>query len=352
MEVADLFGGIGGWDLAARELGVDPTGYELDTLACETRDYAQLRTHCVDLTEFEPRPCVGLIASPPCQSFSLAGKRNGLTDARGQLVFVPLRWIEACNPEWVVMEQVPPVLPIWKEYAAHLEERGYSAWAGVLSAEQYGVPQTRRRAILIASRTRVVAPPKPTHSAYYSRDPQRLDPDVAPWISMADALGWEEGRVGFPRRNDRDTEDEYRESLFRDIHLPAFNLTEKARSWMYERPAPTLVTSRRSDQGIVVGRALTPGAERDPRHGGWTLARSRPAPTVSGGGTASGGAEPFANRALRDAIGVRITLAEALILQGFPCDYYIAGVKTRQFLQVGNAIPPPLARAILGTVLT
>lgn len=187
--IADLFAGIGGWDLAARELGIDPIGFEFDEHACATRDFAQLRTHRCDLEKHEPPPCVGVIASPPCQDFSVAGKRIGVIGRRGRLVFVPLRWIDTCNPEWVVMEQVPPVLPIWEEYAAHLRERGYSAWSGILSAEQFGVPQTRKRAILIASRVRDVVPPAPTHSAYYPRDPQRFDEGVLPWISMAEALG-------------------------------------------------------------------------------------------------------------------------------------------------------------------
>ena len=63
---------------------------------------------------------------------------------------------------------------------------GYNAWAGILDAACYGVPQTRERAILIASRVRQVSCPEPTHY-----DPRKgLQLWGTPWVSMADALGW------------------------------------------------------------------------------------------------------------------------------------------------------------------
>jgi DNA (cytosine-5)-methyltransferase 1 len=102
------------------------------------------------------------------------------------LVLEPARYIEACAPEWVALEQVPAVLPLWQVYADELGKRGYSTWCGVLNAADYGVPQTRVRAILIASRTRQVYRPEPTH--YDARKGDQLW--GTPWVSMAEALGW------------------------------------------------------------------------------------------------------------------------------------------------------------------
>ena len=62
------------------------------------------------------------------------------------LVAEPARYVHACTPEWVALEQVPAVLPLWKVYAAELRRMGYSAWCGKLNAADYGVPQTRERA--------------------------------------------------------------------------------------------------------------------------------------------------------------------------------------------------------------
>ena len=87
---------------------------------------------------------------------------------------------------------MPAVLPLWQVYAAELRRMGYSAWAGKLNAADYGVPQTRERAILIASRVRQVARPEPTH--YDPRKAMQLW--GTPWVTMAEALGW--GATGRP----------------------------------------------------------------------------------------------------------------------------------------------------------
>ncbi|MEX5636453.1 DNA cytosine methyltransferase, partial [Parafrankia sp. FMc2] len=84
---------------------------------------------------------------------------------------------------------VPAVLPIWERFAYELRRSGYATWTGLLSAEEYGVPQTRRRAFLLASRTRdTVGPPQPTHTRYRPNT-ARFAPPLKPWRSMADALG-------------------------------------------------------------------------------------------------------------------------------------------------------------------
>jgi DNA (cytosine-5)-methyltransferase 1 len=111
------------------------------------------------------------------------------------LVVEPLRWALALRPEWVALEQVPEVLPLWEVMASLLQAHGYSAWTGKLEAERFGVPQTRERAILIAHRSRAVVPPEPTHQRYVPGEPQRHEVtmfgEVLPWVSMAEALGWE-----------------------------------------------------------------------------------------------------------------------------------------------------------------
>src|SRR3954463_5874570 len=64
-------------------------------------------------------------------------------DSRSMLVVEPLRWARDLRPEWIALEQVPPVLELWELYADFLRGWGYSVWAGVLEAERFGVPQTR-----------------------------------------------------------------------------------------------------------------------------------------------------------------------------------------------------------------
>jgi len=238
----DLFAGPGGWDVAARSLGIRPVGLELDAAACATRTAARHLTIRADVSAYPVSHLAGqvrgLVGSPVCTQFSAAGKRAGVavTDIleRGirealngrqtraerrreaaaalraawwpsakmtrtersaaiwkavrsaSLVLEPARFIWETRPEWVTLEQVPAVLPLWRVYAAELKRMGYSTWTGNLNAADYGVPQTRIRAILIASRVRQVRRPMPTHY-----DPRKGDQLWGePWVSMAVALGW------------------------------------------------------------------------------------------------------------------------------------------------------------------
>lgn len=191
------------------------------------------------------------------------------------LVWQPIRWAARLHPEWIALEQVPPVLPLWKEAARGLEARGYKCWVGILSSETFGVPQTRKRAFLLASRVAIPHPPEATHQAYKSGEPARegeatlFGPGLQPWVSMAEALGWGAGRFGFPRRDDVGTsEDGYRDRDWRDTGEPAGVVTEKARSFIRE-VAP-------EDIAVEVNRSEGSGGRR-PRMG------DEPSPTIRAG---------------------------------------------------------------------
>jgi DNA (cytosine-5)-methyltransferase 1 len=203
-------------------------------------------------------------------------------------VVEPLRYALELRPEWIACEQVPAVLPLWEHTARILRTLGYSAWTGILQAADFGLGQMRRRAVLIASRTRVVRAPRATHAEVPAR--HLFGEPLAPWRSMADTLGW-----GYTRR---------------------------------------------------------------------------PSPTVTGGGTATGGAEPFGNaarKAMRAAMGepgawaakrdgadsrtashMHLGPEDAARLQGFPPGYPFQGNKGQVALQIGNAWCPPVAMAVLG----
>lgn len=380
-DVVDLFAGPRGWseglhllDPSARDIGV-----ELDRWANATARAAGHLTVEADVSAIDPHDYAGargLIASPPCQAFSAAGNGHGrdhlerLLDAidRGEwtarphrdpnvwLVLEVGRWAEALQPEWIACEQVPAVLPIWERYAAVLAASGYSSWSGILNAADYGVPQTRRRAVLIASRTHRVDRPPPTHDEH--------GPPLEPWVTMADALGWpDQYRVGFPRLDDVGTSgDGYRERDWRSADQPSFTLTEKARSW-----------------SVNTGRDWKPGGTRADAQ---TVPVSEPSPTVTTmsdrwiferpSTTILGDPRVWPpghkiNQDDRDRLGdeeaearygdragteaIRLEIADALVLQSFRRDYPVRGTKTKQFEQIGNAVPPRLAAEILRQVI-
>ncbi|MFB7222379.1 DNA cytosine methyltransferase [Streptomyces sp. NPDC056227] len=112
------------------------------------------------------------------------------------LILEPARYLHALitapgpqTPfEWAAFEQVPAALPVWQVYAQELRALGWSVWAGVLNSVDYGVGQSRRRAVLIASAVRQVAPPEPTHSGLGGGE-DLFGGCLAPWRTMADVLG-------------------------------------------------------------------------------------------------------------------------------------------------------------------
>lgn len=242
------------------------------------------------------------------------------------------------------MEQVPAVLPIWRHYAHLLRAAGYSAWTGILSAEQYGAPQTRRRAVLIASRTRTVTRPEPTHQRFEPGTaagaapechPSLFSPGLAPWISMADALGWPDGTGPVAHHHPRgDGKSGGQWTLIdRRDHGTERNADE---------PAPTITASL--DNG---DKRWTVNTHTDQRPDGTTQERplDAPAPTLTG---KSGGQWTMALE--DDTPTIRLTTEQAAALQTFPPAYRFAGTKTAVFQQIGNAVPPTLARHILTAV--
>lgn len=446
--VIDAFAGPGGWDVGARLAGFTGRilGIEWSMDACRTGLAAGHWRVCADVAAFPlahlAGRVTGVILSPPCPSFSTAGEGAGKidlpnvlrliadyaagrepgayewADERSALSAQPMRYAVALRPRWIALEQVPPVLPIWQYIADRLRGLGYRVWTGILSAEEYGVPQTRKRAVLTASLDGPVLPPAPTHQAYVSgRDPQ-VDDDLfgsplPPPVSMAQALGWGEsarvvsnyGTGGDAQARGERTGAEPAATVTSKVDRntvylapagaasqmvdprpaatdPAHTITGKATAaWVLRNnsnanacvrelhePAGTMFFGKR---GNAVDWVVSTG--NNSRQGGGATAPyerdgAAPAPTLTGNvsrwqgrpATTVCGDARIAPPGHRDREGgerqfgedtVRVSVQEAGILQSFPPDYPWQGTKTQQYLQVGNAIPPLLAAAILRPLL-
>ncbi|UPK75691.1 DNA cytosine methyltransferase [Nocardioidaceae bacterium SCSIO 66511] len=374
--VVDLFAGPGGWDEGMRLAGcTSVTGIDVDEAACATARAAGHARVCADVAATDPceyAGVYGLVASPPCQAWSPAGLRRGeddrtnchtladrmadgddstawtaWADPRSALVCQPIRWIRELRPAVVGLEEVPPVRGLWEHFARILSGWGYTTWVGVINAADYGVPQTRKRAILLARSDRLVLPPEPTHSRD-GDDGDLFGGARMPWVSMAAALGWgiddqpsctvssggTQTGGAEPFANAR-----YRHKLA--THMAAAGSTG-------------LATPKDAEAGpadTVTGKGTAVWLPTRPSDGDWF--RHRPATTVVGSYSPDVIAPPgYRTRTSRQNAdgGVRVSVVEAGVLQGFRPDYPWQGSRTKQYEQVGNAIPPPLA-AHLATAL-
>lgn len=178
--ILDLFAGPGGWDQGLSELGyTDVLGIDFDPSACKTAELAGHKRIVADIANISFSDTGlfsidGLIASPPCQGLSSGGRKNGwqdrekLIDAilndnaheykddKSVFLLEPKRWIQESDPKWIVLENVYAVLPVYQAYKEWLEKLGFFVTVNDLQTEAFGVPQTRRRIILVATKDRSV----------------------------------------------------------------------------------------------------------------------------------------------------------------------------------------------------
>ena len=166
MKAISLFSGAGGLDLGFAQVGIS-------TLAC-----VEIDPHCLntlahnteakilgcDIRQLDPvmvRDSLGistidlLHGGPPCQPFSQIGKRNGLDHKDGTLVFEFLKWIRELQPSMFVIEQVSGILhhtDLTSAIFNHSDLMGYHIDYDIVNALEFGVPQTRKRLIIVGSK--------------------------------------------------------------------------------------------------------------------------------------------------------------------------------------------------------
>ncbi|OKK07663.1 DNA methyltransferase [Streptomyces sp. CB03234] len=292
-----------------------------------------LRRHGLDL----------LAGGVPCPPFSHAGKQLGRDDVR-DLFPRMLELVEALNPRAVMIENVRGIMdPKFSDYRdwimarlqggeyteedgsrARLAGLGYTVckW-DVLEASDFGVPQLRPRAILVAIRDDVLKDlkyewPSPTHE----------DP-----VSVAEAL--------------RDTMYQRYKPYFEGVHAERAEAAYKR--WLQKA---TERDAELKGKGGGIAPTLVGGSKK---HGGADLGPSRAKAAwkqlgVSGLGVANDekvcALKETEERDLFGADGPMLTVQQAAIIQGFPEDWRFTGGKTAQYRQVGNAFPPPVAAAV------
>jgi DNA (cytosine-5)-methyltransferase 1 len=269
-----------------------------------------------------------LVGGPPCQGFSVIGRMRE-EDPRSRHVFNFFDMVERLTPRAFVMENVKALAasPRWAPLRERLLERaaelGYAAQLVVLNASDYGVPQARERMFITGSRIGD-APEMPAPT---TRNQPRT-------VREALALLPPYGSPG----NDSLTRARVvpsRDPVMRPTaHSGSLLFNGSGRPLHLDRPAKTIPAS--------MGGNATPIIDQDELdHGAdpWVVEYHR---------HLQRGGEPARSAPSRLR---RITVEEAAVLQGFPVDFEFLGPRVAQYRQVGNAVPPPLARAVAQSVL-
>jgi len=319
--VVELFAGCGGMALGFKKAGFRTLlANEWDASACKS-----LRANITDrvaqcaIEEVDRFPKADVIAGgPPCQGFSNLGERVPF-DPRRQMWRHFMRAVEESEASVFVMENVPPLLKSqeYVEICKIADKLGFNIAAKILNAADYGVPQTRRRAILIGVRGGAASHPEPTHV-----DPIKqnlLTSKLKPWVTVRDAIG----------------------------DLPPIPDEE---NWHISRnPTPmSLERYRHIPPGgnrFDLPRHLTPKCWIRKTQGGTDLMGrlwwDRPSVTIR-----TEFYKPEKGRYLHPEQDRPITHREAARLQGFPDNFEFCGKRIAVGIQIGNAVPPPLAHAI------
>ena len=359
MKALDLCCGAGGLSLGLHEAGFDVLGVELVAEAVETHRRHVGPCDHASLWDYSPREEYDLVAGGvPCQSFSVAGKRASTCDPRGQLYVPFLRIAQEANARAVLIENVRGMLSSSSDThgLAVLEIEAAVVAAGfvhvtrcVLDAADYGVPQRRHRLFIVGFRSADDARRFEWPRATHSRDGGGLF-GLRRWVSVREALGLGLGGGSMVRDSGAGAERDPR-----SLDEPSYTIRAGASGRapggvrLLDQPAPCVSATEQKS----ALRHNSKGGKANPRRCGDVLNPAlselenaglvdRPSTTVDTSGSLSAAGHHKSNK---DG-AVRVTVDQLRALQAFPEGFTFAGTKTQRHRQVGNAVPPPLAKAI------
>lgn len=355
----DVFAGAGGMTLGFSRM----YGHAFDSVWANDFDDTCVRTyrrnfgdHCVsgDIVDILNDPKTEIpaadvvIGGPPCQGFSLLNK-NREGDPRKQLWRPFLEIVERSGAQVFVMENVPQLLGSFEhgEVMGTAEALGFKCWGEILCAADYGVPQTRRRAIIVGCKffdPSRVFPPRKTHF-----DPRKGGAQIS--FLQADSNGYLPGAVKW--RTVRDAIADLPPPKGTEIREEASPLN------LHFGRSPTPMSMARykaiPEEGMnrfdLQKRApnLTPGCWIRKKSGGTDLFGrlwwDRPAFTIR-----TEFFKPEKGRYLHPKQHRPITHREAARLQSFPDEFVFTGSKIEIARQIGNAVPPGLAARVADVV--
>lgn len=270
-----------------------------------------------------------IVGGPPCQGYSLKGKKLGLEDHRNFLFIEYLNFVKVIQPDVFIIENVKSILSTSKgwfkdQIKSEIKKLGYHLDVGILKATDFGVPQTRERAIFICSKIKKISLPLPT---------------VKCSVNVKDAIF----DLAYLDSNEGSFEQEYK------------NEPNSKYQKMMRENSDKLYNHKASNHALVAinklkmippekGKEYLPKELLGKQQFKSTYGRlewHKPSPTIDTRFDAASNGKnnhPFLNRS--------ITPREAARLQSFDDNYIFYGPKVAVRAQIGNAVPPLMAKAI------
>lgn len=346
----DLFAGGGGLSLGLKQAGFDViAAVELDSVACETyrinhketiileKDIKLIRG--TELLKISPSGEIDLIAAcPPCQGFSSLTHKNKKYDPRNELINEFVRIVEECLPKTIMMENVPGLVNkgklLFENAIDSFRRIGYSIEFKVVNVADYGVPQSRRRLVVLGTRVNQekLSIPLPTHQKNLNDSCDNEKNNLSKlerWVSTEKSLNLIKVKAEIMNINSK---------IFNPIDFN-WHVTRK----LSELNILRLKSQKAGDSRYQIPLHLRPKCHK--LNNGFPnvyarMSLDQPAPTITGGCTTlSKGrfGHPVENRT--------ISVREAALLQTFPLNYVINTKKMDAACKIiGNALPPLFAK--------
>ena len=333
----DVFAGAGGLSCGLEMnsmrclLGIDSNKHAMDTFA---KNHKYAKTYCGDVSKLtkakieklvDNQKIHAVVGGPPCQGFSTVGPGNP-DDARNSLFLHFVRIVKTTSPEFVVIENVTGLLAkknekTLKSIFKRFETMGYHLDVRVMSSQNYGVPEIRRRTIIIGTKLNVsIEFPKATHDTILAKT--YINP-----VSVGDVISNLADKKGDIHNHDIESAlVKSKTDEKRLLKIPeGCGIRYKKDELAYLPPRLRL--------GIDWDK-LREKRFRQTKY--FKLDRKKPSPTIM-----------THRHSYYHPVEPRyLTQREAAKLQSFPNDFVFEGSQTAIFRQIGNAVPPLMAHAL------
>ena len=334
MRAVSLFSGAGGMDVGFKRAGFDiVAASELDAYACATfrANHQATTLYEGNITEnIEKLATVKnldmVFGGPPCQGFSVAGKMDP-NDPRSKLIFSFVDVIDILKPRMFVMENVK-ALGILSKFSdvrralmSRLCKSGYTVSMHILNAKDFGVPQSRERVFFIGVKQNV----KPAN-------PQKFRQYILKPPTLREAIG-HLGPAGCP------TNGRVCNAIVTLASKPILRKSPYAGMMFNGQGRPL------NPDGWASTLPASMGGNRTPIIDEGHLYNNSPSWVEHYHSHLMKGGRPFSMSEVPNYLR-RLTVDEAVLLQGFPADYKFIGPQSKVFSQIGNAVPCKLAQVV------